>query len=197
MRARILDAARTLFARQGFEAVTMREIGRKIGYTATALYYHFPDKRTLLRELCDADFRALSDYFRRLGRIADPVERIRRTGLAYFNFGLEYPQHYRLMFMTRRLEPLPDELSIEKGNPDEDAYAFLLTAVREAVAARRFRPDLQDANLAAQVFWAGVHGVVALHLTKSGSQWIDWRPAGKTAETMVESLLRGFLRANQ
>ena len=47
VRGEILDAARALFGRQGYDAVTMREIARQIGYTATALYYHFPDKESL------------------------------------------------------------------------------------------------------------------------------------------------------
>jgi AcrR family transcriptional regulator len=49
LRAQILDAARRLFAERGYAAVTMRAIARRIGYTATALSYHFPDKESLLR----------------------------------------------------------------------------------------------------------------------------------------------------
>jgi AcrR family transcriptional regulator len=193
LRARILDAARSLFAKEGYEAVTMREIAAKIGYTATAIYYHFPDKESLLRELCENDFRSLRDYFKRLGRIADPIERIRKTGQAYVHFGLEYPQHYRLMFMTPHPEPEPPT-SIERGNPDQDAYAFLLQAVQEALTADRFRPELKDAELIAQTFWAGMHGLVALHLTKSADDWIDWRSPLKTSELLGDVLVRGMLR---
>jgi AcrR family transcriptional regulator len=194
LRSKILNAARSLFARQGYAAVTMREIARKIGYTATALYYHFPDKESLLRELCETDFRSLSDSFRRLGRVGDPVERIRRTGRAYVDFGLEHPQHYRLMFMTPHPQPSPDELCIERGNPEQDAYAFLRQAVQEALAAGRFRPDLKDADLIVQALWAGVHGVVALHLNKADSEWVDWRPPLKTSKLLHDALLRGLLR---
>jgi AcrR family transcriptional regulator len=193
LRTRILDAARSLFAKAGYEAVTMREIARKIGYTATALYYHFPDKESLLQELCETDFLALSAYFKRLGRIADPVERIRKSGLAYVNFGLEYPQHYRLMFMTSHLHP-PSGMRLERGNPDHDAYAFLLQAVQGAMAAGRFRPALTDADLIAQALWAGMHGLVALHLTKADGEWLDWRSPRKTSKLLSEVLLRGLLR---
>ena len=194
LREKILSAARVLFAQHGYEAVTMRAIGRKIGYTATALYYHFPDKAALLRELCETDFRTLSDYFKSLGTIADPVERIRRTSRAYVSFGLEYPHHYRFMFMMPRPQPPPEALRIEQGNPDQDAYAFLLQAVREALTARRFRPELTDAHLIAQGVWAAVHGVVALHLTQCDEGWVDWRPADRTAALLEESFLRGMLR---
>ena len=194
LREKILSAARLLFARRGYEAVTMREIGRKIGYTATALYYHFPDKAALLLELCETDFRALSDYFKSLGGIADPVERIRQTSRAYVNFGLEYPQHYRFMFMTPRPQPPPEWVRIEQGNPDQDAYAFLLNAVEEAIAAKRFRPELKDAHLIAQAVWGAVHGVVALHLTKCDEGWVEWRTAERTAALLGECFLRGVLR---
>jgi AcrR family transcriptional regulator len=192
LRIKILEAARSLFAKEGYEAVTMREIARKIGYTATALYYHFPDKESLLRELCEADFRALHDYFKRLGRIADPVERLRKTGQAYVHFGLEYPQHYRLMFMTPHPER-PSRTRSEAANPGQDAYAFLLQAVREAMAAGCLRPELKDPELAAQALWAGMHGLVALHLTKSDGDWLNWRPPLKTSELLGDMLIRGLV----
>jgi AcrR family transcriptional regulator len=194
LHARILDAARALFTQHGYEAVTMRAIARKIDYTATALYYHFPDKETLLRELCENDFRSLSAYFNRIGRITDPVERIRQTCLAYVNFGLEYPQHYRLMFLTPHPEPSLDKITIERGNPDEDSYAFLLGAVQEAIATGRFRPELKDANLVTQVIWSGVHGLVALFLNKRESKWIDWCPTAKISELLGDIFLRGLRR---
>lgn len=194
LRTQILDAARQLFARDGYEAVTMRELARKIHYTATALYYHFPDKESLLLELCQRDFLALAAYLQRLGRSADPVERIRKMGVAYVNFGLKFPQHYRLMFMTPRPQPPANQLGLQPGNPDQDAYAFLHKAVAEAIAAGRFRAELKDADEVAQMLWAAVHGLVALHLTKTEEDWVEWRPAGQTAQALIATLLRGLLR---
>jgi len=194
MRGKILDAARVLFAQRSYEAVTMREIAGRIGYTTTALYYQFADKEALLRELCARDFLALIETFKRLGRILDPVERIRKAGQAYVKFGLHYPEHYRLMFMTPNPEPTPDEMGIEKGNPDQDAYAFLLEAVREAMAAGRFRPEFKDAELLAQVLWASVHGLVALHLNKGAGKWVEWRPASKAVQLITGAYLDGLLR---
>jgi AcrR family transcriptional regulator len=194
LRGKILDTARAMFAAEGYEAVTMRGIAKEIGYTATALYYHFPDKHSLLVELCNQDFLTLAGYLQRIGRIADPVERVRKMGLAYVNFGMEYPQHYRLMFMTP--QPVTDgtDKKIEKGNPDQDAYAFLQSAVAEAHAAGSFRKDIKDPELVSQMFWASVHGIVALHLTKCKDDWIDWRTPAKTAQLQTDALFRGLLK---
>jgi AcrR family transcriptional regulator len=43
----ILAIAIPLFARSGYSGVSMRAIALKVGVTAAALYYHFPDKQTL------------------------------------------------------------------------------------------------------------------------------------------------------
>jgi AcrR family transcriptional regulator len=193
LRDQILEAARSLFARQGYEAVTMRKIARKIGYTATALYYHFPDKEALLRELCETDFGVLRDSFKRLGRIADPVERLRRTAYAYVRFGLEYPQHYRWMFMTPHPASLPRTL--QRDHPDREAYAFLLQTVQEVMDAGQFRPEFKDRELIAQALWAAMHGLVALHLARTNDDWLPWRPPLKTAEVLCQVVLRGFLHS--
>jgi AcrR family transcriptional regulator len=195
-RQRILDAARELFASEGYDAVTMRKIADKIEYTPTAIYFHFADKDALVRELCAADFLALAQAFQPIALVADPIERIKRIGSAYVEFALAHPNHYRLMFMT----PSPvgeeelDQYGVEKGNPAQDAYAFLRQAVVEALTARRFRPELDDPDLICQTLWAGVHGVAALHIALAGDPWVEWRSPERRTAAMLEALFAGLVR---
>ncbi len=44
----ILDAALTLFAEQGYDKTSLREIAEQVGVTKAALYYHFPSKEQIL-----------------------------------------------------------------------------------------------------------------------------------------------------
>src|SRR4051812_28565219 len=104
LRTKILDAARGLFAAEGYDAVTMRKIAEKIEYSATAIYQHFADKDALVAELCRHDFRSFAAHFARAAVEPDPVLRLCASGRAYFDFAVEYPQHYRLMFMAARPE---------------------------------------------------------------------------------------------
>ncbi|MCX8156758.1 MAG: TetR/AcrR family transcriptional regulator [Verrucomicrobiae bacterium] len=194
LREQILAAARALFVSRGYEAVTMRQIAERIGYTATALYYHFPDKAALLHELCRRDFLALQSFFQRLAQVRDPVERLRQAGQAYVRFGLEHPQHYQFMFIIPYPEPAPHEVGITQGDPSQDSYAFLRQAVEEAIRAGRFLPAYRDAEQVAQMLWAAMHGLVALHLNCSRSRWLAWRPTKQTAALMAETMLRGMLR---
>ena len=56
VRKKILDAARELFATEGYERVTMRKVAEAIEYSPTTIYHHFEDKDDLVRALCLADF---------------------------------------------------------------------------------------------------------------------------------------------
>jgi len=195
LREQILDAARELFVAEGVEAVSMRKVADKIGYSATTLYNYFDDKDALLRAVCDADFRALQESFKKVGRIADPIERLRKLGQAYIRFALRCPSHYRLMFMIPRIPRAEDAChEIERGDPDQDAYAFVRKTVDEGLAAGVFREEYQDADLLAQVVWGGVHGVASLHLIMGNDAWVQWRPVEEVARTAVEVMIRGLVR---
>jgi AcrR family transcriptional regulator len=194
LRERILDAARELFVERGYEAVTMRGIAERIEYSPTAIYLYFEDKESLIRAICDADFGALAGHFQAMAGIEDPVERIRAIGRAYASFARNYPNHYRLMFMT----PLPgepaDRSSLTRGNPEEDAYAFLRLAVSDALRQHRFRKQHTDPDLLAQVLWSGIHGVVSLRIAKHSDDWVPWCDAEATIEVMIDTLLSGLVR---
>ena len=192
IRGRILDAARELFATEGFEAVTMRRIADRIEYSPTAIYFHFKDKETLLKELCSLDFHSLAQQFGSIARIGDPIERLRRTGHAYIQFGIDHPNHYRLMFMTPH--PPIEDSEVDKGNPEEDAYAFLRAIVTDAHAQKLLRPELKDIDLICQTVWAAVHGVVSLDVAKCNDPWVDWRPMKKRAAAAVEAIIHGIVR---
>jgi AcrR family transcriptional regulator len=194
-RALILQAARELFTTEGYAQTSMRRIADQIGYTATAIYHHFADKDALLNELCLLDFRALGEALRQMDQIPDPIDRLRTMGVNYVRFALQNPQQFRFMFMVERPIPGPDVVTI---NPAEDGYEFLLQNIREAMAEGAFRPGLSDPEMIAQLFWAGMHGIATIHLSKPqgiAHPWIDMKNPDETAALMVDVLCRGVLRA--
>ena len=192
IRTRILDAAREMFATDGVEAVTMRAIAKRIEYTPTTIYHHFRDKHALLVELCQVDMAALAQAFQRIGRIEDPAERLCRLGMAYVDFAIEHPGHYRFLFMTVKPDLLVDDPLA--AMPDQNAYRMLLATVTEGIEAGRYRPEFDDPDQLAQLAWGGLHGIVSLHIAKGSEPWIEWRDVRESARAMIDLMMRGIRR---
>src|SRR5208283_4116639 len=95
LRQEILTAARELFAKEGYENVSMRRIAEKIEYSPTTIYLYFRDKDELLHEMCAETFALLTRKLNKiLGAEGDPVEKLRMGLKAYVEFGLKHPNHY-------------------------------------------------------------------------------------------------------
>lgn len=84
-REEILELSAPLFARHGYDGVSMRDVAAAVGLTQAALYYHFSDKDQLYLDAVAYEFRereaALKDM---LAGDGHPWERLERfvAGLA-------------------------------------------------------------------------------------------------------------------
>lgn len=94
-RAEIRAVAAELFARQGFEKTSLREVAERLGITKAALYYHFPSKADLMRGIVQPFVDEIE------GLLADreaAVEVDPRQFLAdYFDVVLRYRQVFELV----------------------------------------------------------------------------------------------------
>ena len=194
VRERILEAALEFFATEGHEGVTMRALADAIEYTPPVIYSHFQDKDAIIRELCNRQLRVLAKAFGPISAVPDPVERLRGIGRAYVDFALEHPSHFRFMFLTAHPFPPDADDNLHRGDPQEDAYAFLKHTVEAAIASRQLRPEYTDAEELTQMCWAAAHGVVALQNVRGSDSWVDWRDARTTAYNLLDAVLRGIVR---
>lgn len=194
LRTLIIDAARELFIMRGVESVTMREVGKRIGYSATSIYAHFADKEALLRAVCDTDFLALASSLSSIMQIKDPVDRMVALGQGYAEFALSHPSHYRLMFMTPHEPCTPESSSVEQNNAEQDAYMQLKLVVTDVYEAGRFRKELTNVDLIVQTVWAGMHGVCSLEITMSEDDWFEWSDVSERLNLMLDVMVRGLIR---
>ena len=188
VRRLIMDAARDLFMREGYERVTMRRIAEAIEYSPTTIYLHFKDKDELVQALCEEEFTQLLAAVSKVPPPADPVEAIRQLGMAYARFGLENPYHYRFMFMT------PISRSHTPSQPGVSSFVLLRDAVQRAVDSGAFVDG--DVTHMAQVLWATLHGAVALLVTYEPGQFPHAPAAPDLVQQVCENALRGLLRGS-
>jgi AcrR family transcriptional regulator len=155
--ALVQQALRTI-QRDGAASVTLRSVGEALGVSRTALYRHFGDKSALLAEVAREGFRtlrlALVEAWDSHGRGRAGFE---AQGLAYIQFALTHPSHYRVMFggMVEAFERYP-ELSREATGAFQQLVDALV-ALQEAGLARRDDPFQQ-----ACFIWSLVHGIAML-----------------------------------
>jgi len=187
IRRKIVDAARELFVREGYDRVTMRRIAEAIEYSATTIYNHFKDKDDLLEALCHEDFARLLEALRTQPHPTSGVAQIRQLGLAYAQFGLSHPNHYRFMFLTPANHIDGHELSA----PGQRSFELLRQAVQEAIDQGELLAG--DAITMAQVMWASLHGVVALLITYRPEQFPQAPAAPDLVAQVMENGIRGFL----
>jgi len=195
MRSRILAAARELFVRQGYEAITLRKVAECIEYSPANIYKYFRDKDDMVRALCRQDMAALMADLHPAAHQLAPLERLRTLCLRYVDMGLEQPNHYRLMFMTPLLSGANTASGDPPGEPEPDAYGLFASLVGTCLEERPGADRPEDAHRVAQTLWAGLHGVVALHIALGSEASVAWRPVRERASFMCDLLLRSLFGA--
>ena len=194
LRTLIIDTACALFVSRGVEAVTMRELAKRINYSATSIYLHFADKEAVLRAICDTDFLALATSLKNILKIVNPIERLHAMGRGYAAYALTHPNHYRMMFMTERTPCDPAEPSLQQNNAEKDAYFQLKSVVNDVHVAGYFRADLHNVNLIAQTLWASTHGACSLQINIAEDKWVQWSGISSRLQLMQDVMMRGLLR---
>ena len=166
LREEILAAAGALLATTGdVSALSTRAIAAAAGVTPPSIYLHFADRAELVFAVCENHWlRLVAAMDAAACGIVDPIERIRCRGEAYLRFGVEHPEHYRVLMMGRPGEA-PEHLSDGRlaGTAGIEVVA---SDLREAILAGAL-PD-QDATEAAVLLWMAVHGLVSLLISKPG-----------------------------
>jgi len=168
LRDEIIAATEALLVRTGdASAVSGRAIADAVGVTPPSIYLHFADKSELLYAVGEAHFAALDEAIEAaVAGATDPVDALSRRAKAYVRFGVENPEHYRILFMLR-----PTETPVGHENERSGPFEHLVEAVEAAMAAGVI--PQRDAHLVATGLWAVVHGVTSLLIAKPGFPWPD------------------------
>lgn len=194
LRNALLEASLALVAEKGVEAFSLREAARAVGVSPAAAYRHFADKGALLSALADVGSQRLSQQMERaIARVpGKPGSRehaaaaFAAVGLAYVEFAVQNPAHFRVMFgpWCERSSGPPER---EPSSP-RDAYTILVDSLDALVSSGLVAAQARAGGEIAA--WSFVHGLSSLivdgvlRLTKA-ERAETMRRAGRT-------LLAGF-----
>jgi AcrR family transcriptional regulator len=163
VRDELIDAAEHLLVEHGSaNAISVAEIVRCVGVTAPMLYSHFADKDALFVAVHTRQMLQFRRYLQRSGRGAlTAADALERRGRAYIRYATTHQDAYKALFMSSGA--LPDDPF--SGRPENDLSAFDDLVANVQASMDEGSIPLGDAQLAARVVWAQVHGLASMLIT--------------------------------
>ncbi len=157
LRSALVDEGLKLLGESDAEHLSLREVARNVGVSATAVYRHFPDKQALLSALSFEGGKHLAERQRVVQDAAGGgLAGFDAIGREYVRFAVENPALFRLMMTKARYGAM-----LEVRNEGDGGLGLLRQNV-DALAADDISED-QKRTRAVQA-WAIVHGLAMLIL---------------------------------
>ncbi|MFQ5513800.1 MAG: TetR/AcrR family transcriptional regulator [Myxococcota bacterium] len=161
-RRRILESARKIFFREGFEAANLDDVAADAGVAKGTIYRYFESKA----ELYVAVLAQNADAFvERMQQTIDaslaPDEQVRRIGLFYFRHYCDNREYFRIFWALenrRLIGELPEALVRTVTEVWERCLKILATQIERGVAEGTFRPC--DPWSMANIFWIVANGLI-------------------------------------
>ncbi len=133
------------------DSLSLRELARSVGVSATAVYRHFPDKAALLEALCaEGDQMLAASFEAAMAKVSPGHEAFDAMGRAYVGFALAHPSLFRLMMS-------PSGARRDEGK----ASGMLGSSLKELGGPNTTKAQRDIQRLKA---WSIVHGLAMLML---------------------------------
>jgi AcrR family transcriptional regulator len=188
----LLDAARDVFARHGFDGARMQDVADAAATTKPTLYARFGSKRGLYERAVARDADALlAHLFEAYRAVAEaPVDEMVHASMdAWFQFFAARPEAYTLLFSSGRAEPatvVADQVLA--------AVTDRLTELVENVLRRDGRGPSPHSRLLAAMLVGIAHQATAEARRGIGGTASDPADAARLAVAVALSALRGLPR---
>ena len=159
-RRRILEAAKGLFAQEGFETATTRDIARTSAIAVGTLFNYFPTKESIAMHLAsEAHATATDDFLKRDGDAASLETVLLEESLfAYVATGLRKMKPYR-KYLPAIKETLMSPLAAQRDEDEASLRTDHLETVARIVTVRHRHESLSP--LALQLYWTLYAGILA------------------------------------
>lgn len=159
LRKRLIETAIEIISEHGLKKVSMRVLGARIGVSRSAPYRHFSDKSTLLCAIAEQGYKNLTTVMNKSNKQLsdDTLTRLVNTGIAYVEFAVSNPVHYRIMFGNEILE---NKRTPELIKAAETSFNEVLYAVTECQDERIIKSI--NPYIIANTLWSMTHGISTL-----------------------------------
>jgi len=198
-RSEFLDAAESLYAKDGWEAVTMDQVARTARLSRALLYVYFRDKDDLLFAIGEHAMKVLHQRFAAAletpGSGRDKVDAI---GRAYMGYALEFPHFFDFCsrFQSHEVSAAasPNEEACQQAG--QAVMDLVLRGIETGVADGSISRELaREPRLLGMSLWAFTHGIVQIATAKAADLARQGVPAPVFSNYAFE-LIRKLLRSS-
>lgn len=186
LREQILQTAFQLLDEEGIDAIGIRKIARLLDVAHSAPANHFKNKQALLNSLATASFRHLVASIKK--EIPQDTFNLKPAIHSFCNtileFGLAYPNRYKLLWRREYAEDKDEELNTAM----EDIYAQL-TVILDKHAQKK-QVDVESQAIA---LWSLIHGYVLLRLDGNLTEGYDEVTGIKRQSAIIDVLIEGIV----
>ncbi|HME41005.1 MAG TPA: TetR/AcrR family transcriptional regulator [Steroidobacteraceae bacterium] len=168
-RAEILDAAETLYAKKGWDALTVDQVARSARLSRALVYVYFRDKEELLFAIGERAMRLLRDRFTAAAAThAQGLDKMEAIGRAYMGYAYEFPHYFD--FCTRfQAHSAPLDPGSHEGGAQiagDEVLGVVVAAIDAGIRDGSIRADVGPPMMLATTLWAFTHGIIQLAMAK-------------------------------
>lgn len=192
-RQRILDAARTVFFRDGFMAANLDEVAQRAGVAKGTLYRYFENKAELYVAVLSANGDAFERKLRdTLDPSLIPAEQVRRTSRFYFQHWTTHRAYFQI-FWALANEPvigeLPDGVVAQVAGLWERCLQLIAEVLERGVQEGHFAPH--DSWSVANILWMLCNSLIQSE-DAPAARSIRRSPLERVFDDAIELVLRGI-----
>ncbi len=184
MKNAILQVARDIAARDGWQNLTIRKICDEIHYTAPVIYQYFESKDMILLALrMEAIGLAYQDFEKLHKKTNDPAKLMMEYGLIWWNFADTNPELYQVIYNLQGV------MCPEEGKPHyleniRQHYRESLMAINsKARRSEKYMWELYDN------FGCLIHGFISIYMVNK------IRSGQDNAKTVFKNALQRYIQS--
>lgn len=91
LREACVKEALAIIANRGLDALSLRDVARRLGVSHQAPYKHFPSREHILAEVVSRAYASFASHLAKRTRSDDPY---RDLGQSYLDYARKHPAHY-------------------------------------------------------------------------------------------------------